>query len=89
MCVRDLFNKVLMPLDRQAHLYDCFPHTTSHLSWLRATIPAHGCEYGDSLISISHCNATGPRMPEAVAAAHTVNVGNQQVHMPIQGHSAT
>ena len=60
-----------MRLDRQAHLYDRFPQTTSRLSCLRATVPAHGYKYDDSHVSISHCNATHPRVRKAVGVAHT------------------
>jgi len=48
VCVRDIFNEVSTRLDRQAHLYDRFPQTTSRLSCLRATVPAHGYKYYDS-----------------------------------------
>jgi len=49
VCVRDVFSEVLSTrLVRQAHLYDRFPRTTSRLSCLRATVPAHGYKYDDS-----------------------------------------
>jgi len=62
VCVRDVFNEVSTRLVRQAHLYDRFPQTTSRLSCLRATVPAHGYKYGDSHVSISHCDATRPEV---------------------------
>ena len=89
VCVRDIFKEVSTRLVRQAHLYDRFPQTTSHLSCLRATVPAHGYKYYDSHVSISHCDATRPRVRKAVGAAHTISVRNQQVRTPVQGHSAT
>ena len=48
VCVRDVFNEVSTRLVRQAHLNDRFPQTTSRLSRLRATVPAHGYKYDDS-----------------------------------------
>ena len=64
---------------QQAHLYDCFSQTTSHLSCLRATIPAHGCKYDESHISISQCDATCPHVHYAFGAAHRINDRRQQV----------
>ena len=60
VCVWDVFIEVSTRLGCQAHLYDRFPHTARRLSCLRATVPAHGYKYGDSHITISHCNTTRP-----------------------------
>ena len=63
VCVWDVFHEVLIWLvDWQAHLYDHFPLTTSCMSCLKATVPAHAYKCGDSHVAISHFDATRPGM---------------------------
>ena len=71
VCVRDVFNEVSTRLVRQAHLYDRFPPTTSRLSRLRATVPAHGYKYDDSQRINQPLQRHTPSVRKAIRAAHT------------------
>ena len=79
MCVSDVFNEVSTRLDRQAHLYDRFPHDRDRLSCLKATVPVDSLQVRFPHVSIIYCDATRPRVRNAVGAAHTFSIRNQQV----------